>query len=406
MYELFEYFYSKFYFWKVIFPWQLFLAIIFWVILLYIISSKERKNFFLQSLVLSPYKNSGEFYYYLDALKGFAAIIVVGLHVYSFNAPFYQAAPINFSPFGQGQKGVAIFLVVSGFLVSKYFSERESISSQDVKEFFIRRAIRLYPLYIAVTLYMYLNNIPLLTTQSHKFFAELFMWSEFNFLQNGVAWSMIVEMKMYLITPIFFMVFGPKRYSRIIFAIALIICLSLSEPMGGNELGSPISPWYKYFIFGILGNDISHYFKNIKQFWYYLFFLIGMLIMSCDFSGYYFFFEKFPIGKMPSEYRTFLSNQMGVAIMLICIFGGKVSLFKLLTNNTILVWVGMISYSLYLTQFIFLGKSLYNPGIQEEYALTFYFVLIPYHIITATLIFLVFEKFPRYIFQKYSGSTP
>jgi len=402
MMEYISYINSKIHFWGVIFPSQFYVSIVFWFFILVMSFSQEKRNLFLKKLSLNPYAGSGEFYYYLDVLKGFAALIVVGLHLWSFNMPFYQAAPIYFSPFGQGQKGVAIFLVVSGFVISKYFSGINVINGEIVRNFFIRRFIRLYPLYIAVTIFFYFNIISAPNAQTHKFFAELFLWSEFNFLQNGVAWSMIVEMKMYLIAPLFFMIFGPSRHWRIVFSSLIILFLILSEPTGSNEVNSPISPWYKYFFFGILGNELVFYTRNIKGFVNYLFFGTGLLIAFFDFTGYFLFFEKFSMGTKPMEFRTFLSNQLGVSIMILCIFGGSVKNLGILTNNFLLVWVGIISYSLYLTQFIFIGQSLYNPGIQEDYALTFYLVLLPFHIITATFIFLLFEKFPRYLFQKYS----
>ena len=74
----------------------------------------------------------------LDGLRAFAALAVVGYH-------------LRISGFQGGYLGVDIFFVLSGFLITRTLVKSISVQGRvDVKAFYVRRALRLLPAYVAV----------------------------------------------------------------------------------------------------------------------------------------------------------------------------------------------------------------------------------------------------------------
>src|SRR5579872_3262789 len=90
----------------------------------------------------------------LDVLRGFAILLVMGVHVPAY--PIWSTV---------GGWGVDLFFVLSGFLISNLLF-REYRESGDIKlsRFFLRRALKLYPsfyLLLGVTLvYCLLWHVP------------------------------------------------------------------------------------------------------------------------------------------------------------------------------------------------------------------------------------------------------
>src|ERR1700687_860940 len=81
----------------------------------------------------------------LDVLRGFAILLVMGVHVPAY--PIWSTVGIF---------GVDLFFVLSGFLISTLlFSEYRNNGSIRLTRFFFRRALKLYPsfyLLLALTL--------------------------------------------------------------------------------------------------------------------------------------------------------------------------------------------------------------------------------------------------------------
>ena len=81
----------------------------------------------------------------LDGIRGFAALIVVISH--SANAGFLP----NLLGHGLGQMGVALFYALSGFLMAHLYLHRP-FDAAAIRQFALRRAARVLPLFYAVIL--------------------------------------------------------------------------------------------------------------------------------------------------------------------------------------------------------------------------------------------------------------
>ena len=144
----------------------------------------------------------------LDGLRALSVVAVIGCHV---------AGPQAIHLLNQGNKGVDLFFAISGFLVTtlllREYRERGSIS---LTSFYIRRSLRIFPLYYAV-LFLYCvlvlatmsgttkaaefwHNLPAFLTYTSNWFVELdgagSHGTTFYF-----AWSLATEEQFYLFWP-------------------------------------------------------------------------------------------------------------------------------------------------------------------------------------------------------------
>ncbi|RZU34459.1 acyltransferase family protein [Blastococcus saxobsidens] len=156
----------------------------------------------------------------LDGLRAVAALLVVGYH-----------AALTTWPLDVGWAGVAIFFVLSGYLITRLSLADEAGRGFSFRGFWIRRVARIVPLYLlAVAAFMVL-----------PFVGEGGGWSTvartlpyyltFNgeFVEDGpmsVAWSLGIEEKFYLLWPIVaFALFAGRRGRLPATGTAAVLCL-------------------------------------------------------------------------------------------------------------------------------------------------------------------------------------
>lgn len=83
----------------------------------------------------------------LDLLRFLGALSVIGLHLGSAEW-FKHAGLARFHVMFSGNTGVTLFYVISGFLITSLISaEVRASGGFDIKSFFLRRSLRIFPLY-------------------------------------------------------------------------------------------------------------------------------------------------------------------------------------------------------------------------------------------------------------------
>lgn len=176
--------------------------------------------------------NSTSYFCGLDSLRAFSVIAVIWTHVTNQNATGLLS---------QGDKGVDLFFAISGFLVTtlllREFNREGRISLRD---FYVRRTLRIFPLYYAVLgLYCVLvfltlrntpkasefwSNLPAFATFTSNWFVDLA-----NGADHGVtfyfAWSLAVEEQFYLFWPMLmvFLLCKVKSYWLLLLAAVILI---------------------------------------------------------------------------------------------------------------------------------------------------------------------------------------
>ncbi len=182
----------------------------------------------------------------LDGLRAFAVGAVMAHHFLALNLiiPFYFLAV--------GDLGVRLFFVLSGFLITGILVRcRADVdldhqsSSHKVRQFYVRRFLRIFPIY-----YLTLGLVAILNLPSVRatLFWHLSYLSNVHFSLVGFDgplshfWSLAVEEQFYLIWP-WLIVFAPRKYLH-----KILLCVIIAGPLfrlamfvfGGGELASYI----------------------------------------------------------------------------------------------------------------------------------------------------------------------
>jgi peptidoglycan/LPS O-acetylase OafA/YrhL len=294
---------------------------------------------------LSSYNN------YIQSLRAYSVLIVFLYH-------------LNFDIFSRGYLGVDIFFVISGFVITqRIYIDYISYNKILIKDFFIRRLKRIFPvLFFIIILTLILFSIfgPIGYLKSNfltSFFSIIglsniyFLIKEKNYFDTvfddplGHTWSLGVEEQFYIFYPfILYFLFKNIKFNiekRIIFIffIFFIFLIFLS------------------FFFSKINPELVFYFP-IFRFWE---FLAGCLT--------FFIYSNFNINKngflsfsclcliiiilfldLPENYTVYLSINFLIVIFssMLILFYQKNFLNKIFLENKLTIFIGNISYSLYL----------------------------------------------------------
>ena len=160
----------------------------------------------------------------LNALRFFAAFLVIVTHIELLKGQLGFSNSWKFlEQFNLGGLGVYFFFVMSGFLITYLLiHEKEKTGTIKIKAFYIRRLLRIWPLYYFITLlaFFILPNFEMMLVPWLQQFYEsnftvnlvlfLFMLPNLALALNpavahaGQLWSIGVEEQFYLIWPVLF----------------------------------------------------------------------------------------------------------------------------------------------------------------------------------------------------------
>jgi peptidoglycan/LPS O-acetylase OafA/YrhL len=178
----------------------------------------------------------------LDMLRFIAAYLIVLLHCFfgwraKFGHPEFVSS-LSPSWFAKVELimhncsfGVDIFFIISGFLITYLLlSERKKNGKVDIAKFYIRRALRIWPLYFLMVLlapvlsYLYMEDSP-------TYLYQFFFCGNFDLITNGTKsvatnhlWSICIEEHFYLFCPLLIGLLPHKRIPQTLLAI-IFICM-------------------------------------------------------------------------------------------------------------------------------------------------------------------------------------
>jgi peptidoglycan/LPS O-acetylase OafA/YrhL len=165
----------------------------------------------------------------LDAIRGIAILVVMIHNLHGLDFP-----PLSLVT-NYGWIGVDLFFVLSGFLITGILLDTKQ-SGHYFRNFYARRGLRIWPLYYAVLLFMFVV-VPLVRPHdAAELFGRSFPWWSYpfflqNFLVNapalavgplGVSWSLAVEELFYLVWPFFVRYLPVKRLQIIAWVVLLV----------------------------------------------------------------------------------------------------------------------------------------------------------------------------------------
>jgi peptidoglycan/LPS O-acetylase OafA/YrhL len=151
--------------------------------------------------------------------------------------------------------GVALFFVISGFLLYRPFAASLTAPSKvSVTRFALNRALRILPLYVLVVVVVYLAGLPIHSP------VQLLRALTFTGVYSGddlvpVAWSLDDEVAFYLLLPVLFVVLiaWPWPSQRLwlgagVIAVLCVISLAMLAASPGEQaiIGGPIAKFHQF----------------------------------------------------------------------------------------------------------------------------------------------------------------
>ncbi|WDE01325.1 acyltransferase family protein [Thalassomonas actiniarum] len=318
----------------------------------------------------------------LNTLRGIAAIIVFLTH-FSDITNWLDGALGG----GSGAYGVMLFFLLSGFLMSYLYLDRE-FNKANIKAYFLARAARVLPLYLAIVFCSYflsladnnsLYNIPDFNTLLGHLF---FIYGE------SVLWSIPPEIQFYFIFIIFW-AFAKSRTGYIylsIFAVMIFLFLTNFPRISGDINGVPYNVFnvLRSLPFFFVGVIFGMHYKSLKtpdylrKHW----FILALCLIPLMYPG---------LSPVTSDAKRKMWLSYEVLLVMSSVF---FCIVFLVPNNNILLankfgdFIGKISYSLYLLHMPIIAK-VNQFDLSIEFKLLMSFVL---SIFAAYISFRYFER--------------
>ncbi|WP_158544287.1 acyltransferase family protein [Pedobacter miscanthi] len=257
--------------------------------------------------------------------------------------------------------GVRIFFVLSGFLISSLLiKEFIKTGKINIKFFFIKRILRIFPvLYLYLFVIFILNIVLDLNLNYQHLIGPLLYVNNFSFFNGtwltGHTWSLAVEEQFYLIWPFLFS-FTPKKMciicSVLILFIPLLKIFWYLFPHFQELTLSPFLGNADAIFTGCLFSFLSFkgFFNKKQQIWRNGF-LIPFAIVSVE--CIYFFQSQGLYGKFLLPFGNLIANIL-IALSLIYSLVICNSLTYKILNLKYVVSLGTVSYGLYIWQQLFI----------------------------------------------------
>ena len=171
---------------------------------------------------------SSEHRYYpaLDGARAIAALLVLVFHAAQEGLPLPPV--VNF-----GQTGVDLFFVLSGFLITSILLASRQGDWGEVRTFYVRRTLRIFPLYYLCLVVCNFFIFPC----SWPFWVYLQnFWTSTGWNISGPVhlWSLAVEEQFYLVWP-FVVLFVPRRFLLGLLWFAILMSFGLRVLMASTH---------------------------------------------------------------------------------------------------------------------------------------------------------------------------
>jgi peptidoglycan/LPS O-acetylase OafA/YrhL len=185
----------------------------------------------------------------LDGLRALAVFVVVEHNISLVTGDHGVLVHHLESMLHRGWMGVQLFFVLSGFLITRILLETQD-SPGYFSSFYSRRALRIFPLYYATLIFLFLllpalGQTPALLAEDMPFSRQAWLWT---YLSNWTGprglgggsppvfhfWSLAVEEQFYLLWPLVVLFCTPKRLMQVCggVVIASLLCRAIYLAVG------------------------------------------------------------------------------------------------------------------------------------------------------------------------------
>lgn len=307
----------------------------------------------------------------LDGLRGLMALWVVAGHSYEAVPSLSKFIPMTLL----NDFAVDVFIVLSGFVIFNYLNN----NSVSYRQYITQRAMRLFPIYLVVlaitiaSIYFY-RDILIISPESPSteyriYQVDVFLANAWQhilphlFLLQGLipdrilhlagttivgqAWSASVEWQFYLVAPLLFVFFNKiinNSSMKVILAILIsIVIIMLASRFMANK--------------AFVGSSLSSFFVGFLSFFFFRDFypkasahsirLIGLCVIAATIL----LLKKECIGYL-----------IWFVVFFSVLLGRKTGIENIITkplNNSLILTIGKVSYSIYMVHMLVIYFTLY-----------------------------------------------
>ena len=339
----------------------------------------------------------------LDGLRAVAVLIVMFHHL-------DLLIPDKKEFFKAGYLGVDVFFVLSGFLItSVLLKEHSKFENINLKNFFLRRTLRLIPAYwfFLAVLYVFGNYLLVPDSAAFIYGYNNFFWAFFyltnwhRIISDGTVtgnlnhtWSLSIEEQFYIFwSLVLFLAFREKKTRPQVFGIALgitvvLIFWQLFRAITKTEFDTIYYSTDLRMDAIMIGCVLSflYYWKLIPQGFTDSMKFKMMSLASLITSIFILF--NFAYGDMTLFYGFKSLFSINIAVIILWLITQKNHFIVKLLETRLLCWIGTISYPLYLWHYL-----CYETGRK-------YFDSVSLQIIFGLSISFIIASFSYYLIEK------
>lgn len=362
--------------------------------------------------------NKGGYIKSLDGLRAIAILLVLSLHT----------GVIHF-----GWIGVQLFFVLSGYLITgilwKEKSREESISHK-LKKFWVRRSLRILPLYFGYLLILSLAYLFFHFPASYRAYIVYLLTYSYNFTRGlpgwtmepafAHLWSLAIEEQFYLLFPLV-LFFGTRRFIRVFMWVVIIVAPLVRFLLGqyfirrgfGGETLATIVYWNTlsqldaFFMGGMI--SVLSLDKSIRKphilFGGSLLLVLLAGVLNYTHQGFHNFFLTDlgygfgQAGNYAYVWQYSLLNVLFAGFILVLVSGHTQNLFPRMRNileNKWMVNIGKVSYGMYIYHWMiwyYLFENTVKPANHYLWRVGLYLPYLAVVYVVASLSFRFYENY-------------
>lgn len=322
-------------------------------------------------------------YSYVPTLDGLRAVSIMAVLLHHICVPRIP-----------GGYGVFLFFIVSGFLITRLLFAESAAGVISIKNFYKRRFFRLYPvlcvfIFTSSTLmYLRYGDFDLNEMASVLFYYVNFLvvYRELHdinwqFPAIKVFWSLSVEEHYYILFPFaFYLLRTPHRIAALALAIIIscaalryIVAASNPELVGSHYFGMLTQYRIDSIAFGVLLAaicEIDTDGKFLRSLSSYFSLSLSLIVFV---SGFIFLSDP----ALKTSLRWPLMGFPVLVFMSALLFSPKYRISLILLNSSAFVWIGRLSYSLYVWHMLaaYVALSFYQGVIGSALGMLLSFIL-------------------------------
>lgn len=304
---------------------------------------------------------------------GYISVVTFLQHVFSHISPSIAdklAHTIQTAEIPGGQIGVNIFFVISGYLITLLLVKEEKANGfVSLKLFYIRRTIRIFPVYYFLLLvYFLFQLIGLFSFSSDSWIRSLTYSKDFPLAkgsdwETGHLWSLSVEEHFYLLWPLIFKFLKKNKMTFAILVIVASTTVRLFTDTTHMHLFTRADALMWGCIFGLYNEKIIAFLNGIyakNKYFVVLPFIVMLLAIASKKI-----FSLLGLYNTEHIVEAFLGSfgmitDISIAFAIIISINFESNLWFKLLNSPFLEYIGKLSYSIYLWQQIFFSDKVGN----------------------------------------------